>query len=126
MARKISRRGLIAKVDKAFSRFIRKQAADHAGWCECVTCHARLPIEEIQAGHWVKRGHSATRWDERNVYPQCAPCNLYHSGKQDEMAAYIALRHGPDTLLELIRLKHTEKRWTMAELRELLEKYQER
>lgn len=123
--RKISRAGLIRKVDSAFSRFIRKSHADFGGWCECVTCGKRVPWTEIQAGHFVKRGHAAVRWDTRNVYPQCSGCNLYLNGAQDQMALHIVRKHGQETLEDLLRLKHSTKRWTMPELRELLDKYRE-
>lgn len=123
--RKVTRKSLIGRVDKAFSRFIRKGAANHAGWVDCVTCGLSLPWKEIQAGHWIKRGHHATRWDERNVYPQCPQCNGYRGGAMDEMAFHIVKVHGYPVLEELLRLKHTAKYWTMGELRELLERYQE-
>ena len=123
--RKLSRKGLIAKVDSAFSRFIRKKHADEYGFVECVTCGARMRWEEAQAGHWIKRGHAAVRWDERNVYPQCPGDNLYKDGLQDVMAGHILRTHGPETIEDLLRLKHTAKRWTMAELRELLAQYSE-
>ena len=122
--RKLSRAGLIKKLDAAFSRSIRQQHADQSGWVSCVTCDKRMPWDESQAGHFIKRGHSATRWDERNVAPQCPRCNLYLGGAQDEFAAYIVRRLGQEALEDLLRLKHTEKRWRIPELKELLEKYQ--
>lgn len=121
--RKITRAGLIKKLDQVFSRSIRQHHADFGGWVDCVTCSKRMPWEESQAGHFIKRGHAATRWDERNVAPQCPRCNLYLNGAQDEFAAYIVRRFGEPALEDLIRLKHTEKRWRIPELRELLEKY---
>jgi hypothetical protein len=123
--RKLSRAGLIRKIDAAFSRFIRKRAADEYGFCTCVTCGVRLHWSEIQAGHWIKRGHAGTRWDERNVYPQCPGDNLYKDGLQDVMGGHIMNLHGPETINELLRLKRTAKRWSMPELRELLDRYQE-
>ena len=122
--RAISRKGLIARVDRAFSRFIRQRHADLDGWVGCVTCGERMPWEDSQAGHFVKRGHMAARWHEQNVAPQCPRCNLYLNGAQDEFAAYIVRTHGQDTLEELLRLKRTTKRYGMAELRELLELYE--
>jgi hypothetical protein len=121
--RAISRKGLIAKVDKLFSRYIRQKHANSGGWLDCVTCGQTMPWEESQAGHWIKRGHHSTRWDERNVAPQCPRCNLYLNGAQDEFAAYICRTHGEDVLHDLVRLKHTTKKWTMAELRELVEQF---
>ena len=123
--RKISRTGLIRKLDRAFSRHIRQKHANHGGWVECVTCGLNLPWEDSQAGHWIKRGCHATRWDERNVAPQCPRCNLWLGGAQDEFAGYIVRTHGQDTLEDLLRLKRTPKRYTLAELRELVEQYSE-
>jgi hypothetical protein len=124
--KKLSRAGLIRKVDAAFSRFIRKGHADPYGFCECVTCGKRMRWEEIQAGHWIKRGHAATRWVEENVYPQCRGCNMFSGGRQDEMAAHIVRTHGAKVLEDLIQMKHSTKRWTLAELRELRERYEEK
>jgi hypothetical protein len=120
---KPTRRSLIRRIDQAFSRYIRQSHAV-GGWVDCVTCGLRLPWEDSQAGHFVKRGHHATRWDERNVAPQCPRCNLYLDGAQDEFAAYIIRTHGTDALDDLLRLKRTEKRWRMHELRDLLEHYE--
>lgn len=119
----LSRTGLIKKIDRLFSRYIRQKHANFGGWVECVTCGLSLPWEDSQAGHFVKRGHAATRWDERNVAPQCPRCNLYLNGAQDEFAAYIVRTYGETALHELLRLKRTEKRWTMAELRGLSEQF---
>ena len=126
MPRKITRAGLIRKLDTAFSRYIRKRAANHGGWVECVTCRISLPWEDSQAGHFVKRSHHATRWDERNVAPQCPRCNLHLNGAQDEFAAHIVRTYGAWTLEDLLRLKRTTKRYTMDELRTLLEHYAEK
>jgi hypothetical protein len=118
-----SRTSLIKKVDRLFSRYVRQKHANEGGWVECCTCKKAMPWEDSQCGHWIKRGHHATRWDFRNVAPQCPGCNMYLSGAMDEFAAYICRTHGEDVMHELIRLKHTAKRWTIAELRELVEEY---
>lgn len=121
--KKPARTALIAKLDKVFSRYVRNRGAE-GGWNTCVTCGIRLPVEELQAGHWIKRGHHAVRFDERNVWPQCRGDNHYKDGLQDEMALHIQRVHGPEALEDLIRLKHTVKKWTVGELRELIEHYE--
>jgi hypothetical protein len=120
------RKRLIAKADEVFSLYVRMSHANEDGNCKCVTCPKVLPWRQIQCGHWVKRGHAATRWDIRNAYPQCPGDNLYKNGLQDEMALHIQRVHGPETLDELIRLKHTTRRWSAPELRELIEQLQEK
>jgi hypothetical protein len=121
--RTLNRTGLIKKLDKLFSRYVRQKHANQGGWVSCVTCGQAMPWEESQAGHFVKRGHHMVRWDEQNVHPQCPRCNLYLNGAQDEYAAYILNTYGKETLDRLLRAKRQSKRWTMAELRELLEQY---
>lgn len=123
--KKLTRAGLIHKLDRLFSRYIRKKYANHGGWVECVTCGKSMPWEDSQAGHFVKRGHHAVRWDERNVHPQCPQCNLYKNGAQDDYTVYIVREYGEATLRELLELKYVEKRYTMAELRDLVEQYRE-
>ncbi len=121
--RKISRNGLIKKVDQAFSIFVRKNYADENGNVRCYTCQKEMPWKESQAGHWIKRQHAAIRWNEANVKPQCPRCNLWLNGAQDAFAVALLNEYGPEMLEELMRLKHTTKRWSIPELRELLEQY---
>ena len=120
-----SRRILIQRLDKAFSRHIRKKAANHGGWCECVTCGLSVPWEDIHAGHFIPRGNHVLRWDTRNVHPQCCGCNTYRGGNLIEYTLFIQKKYGQDTLEELVRLKHTNKRHTVQELKDLLEFYSE-
>jgi hypothetical protein len=117
------RKVLIDKVDRLFSKYIRQRDANEGGWITCCTCGKQLPWEESHAGHWIKRGHAATRWHPANVYAQCPGDNLYKNGLQDEMALHIIKRHGPEMIDELMKLKHTPKRWSVSELRELIEIY---
>lgn len=116
---------LIRKIDAAFSKFIRKNHADGEGNVKCYTCSKPMHWKEADAGHWVKRQHMAIRWDERNVKPQCQRCNHFLGGAQDAFAVALLTEYGPDTLEELMRLKHATKKWSMHELRELFEQYRE-
>ena len=119
-----SRKALIRTLDKAFSRHVRRRFANEGGWVECVTCGKAMPWEESQCGHWIKRGNHATRWDMRNVGPQCPRCNLYMGGAMDEFAEYIVKTHGVEVMHELLALKRTNKKWSVEELRELIKHYQ--
>lgn len=71
---------LIVLLDKLFSYYIRAQSAT------CVLLQAQKPWNcdtRIQAGHVFSRKCLALRFDENNVYPQCATCNLRHSMGSD-------------------------------------------
>jgi predicted component of type VI protein secretion system len=48
---------------------------------------------------------------------------LYHGGKQDEFGKAIIDRYGLDAFNELLSKKHETKKWTRAELQELIETY---
>ena len=109
------------KLDRLFSMFIRRRDANDEGMGYCVTCGRWA---KLQCGHFVKRQHRATRWDERNAAGQCAmPCNHGLGGAQDEFAHHILTKYGQDTLDELMRLKHTTRKFSRDELLELIKRY---
>jgi hypothetical protein len=116
-------RALVNKLDRIYSRFIRMRDADNEGNISCVTCGKRFHWSEVHCGHWVKRQYMAVRWDERNTAAQCVSDNLYHGGKQDEFGKAIIDRYGLDAFNELLSKKHETKKWTRAELQELIETY---
>jgi hypothetical protein len=62
----------------------------------------------MDAGHFVSRRWKATKFDERNVWPQCPKCNRFSGGEAFLMANYIDthLGHGTaDLLHNLSRVK---------------------
>jgi hypothetical protein len=130
MPRKITRPGLIRKLDGLVSQYVRRRdsymnCAGHEGYASCVTCGKTAHWQDMQCGHWIKRGHASTRFDLRNVYAQCPGCNMFSGGRQDEMAGHILALHGPETVKELLTLKRTPKRWSVAELHEKIAEFQE-
>ena len=78
-----SLRNLSDDLDAVMSLYIRNKYANNKGLVKCYTCTAVLPIKEIHCGHYVKRGHKATRFLESNLRPQCPSCNQDHN--YDEM-----------------------------------------
>jgi hypothetical protein len=91
--RKISRKGLIKKLDKVFSEYIRQRFAKD-GWVQCVTCGTRKHWKEVDAGHFVSRRHYSTRWDPSNVHVQCKKCNIFGNGENYLMGKYIDQTYG--------------------------------
>lgn len=71
---------LTKELDAVVSRFVRLQAADHEGIVQCFTCPQKTTIKKIQCGHYVSRFYKATRWDLRNLRPQCFWCNIWKRG----------------------------------------------
>ncbi len=66
-------------LDAVFSRWVRLKYADENGWVKCYTCSKKLPISQIQNGHYIHRIDKATRWMPENCRPQCGICNSKHN-----------------------------------------------
>lgn len=104
--RKLPLRSLEKKLDKLFSIYTRRKYADQGGTVRCCTCPKLMFWKEADCGHWIKRQHRSTRWDERNVGPQCQRCNHFMGGCQDEFAQHIIAEHGLAAFNDLLALKH--------------------
>lgn len=101
-----------------FNHFIRLR--DNGLWC--VSCG--LPPKKKNAGHYFSSGgHSNVRFDEDNVHLQCEACNTYLSGNLLNYQIGIEKRIGAQKLLELHERAHTEKRWSVDELKEIIRIY---
>lgn len=57
-------------LDTYFSQYIRNKYSVN-GICTCYTCGKKLPIKQMQNGHFISRGYLVTRWNENNCRPQC-------------------------------------------------------
>src|SRR3954469_20819961 len=123
MKKKPTLSSLEDKLDKVFSTYIRRRHSDEGGTVSCVTCRKLMHWKESDCGHWVKRQHRAVRWDERNVGPQCARCNHFMGGVQDEFSKHIIVKYGLHVHDELLRLKHTIFKVSRAFLEQQIELY---
>lgn len=116
MRRKPSIKSLRNKLDRVFSEYIRGRDAGKP----CITCGKMVPL---QCGHFIKRQHLATRWDERNCAGQCVRCNLYLGGAQDEFAAAIVQKYGVSVLAQLLAKKHVTVKMTRSDYETMISKY---
>lgn len=73
-----SLQNLIDDMDAIFSRYIRLSYADVNGLVPCFTCPKKLPLAQMQNGHYISRANMATRFMEKNCKPQCPTCNSHH------------------------------------------------
>ena len=109
------------KLDGVFSELVRWSNPAH-----CVTCGASHHRKKLQAGHFVSRVHLATRWDERNVHPQCMACNVWKRGSPAEFSLFLTTKYGPNILQELVDLKHSTVKFTRSDLEAKCQEYRER
>ena len=121
MPKKLSRKGIVKKLDTVFSRYTRLKDANFSGYCICVTCNKQHHWTKIQAGHFISRKHYSTRWDERNVKPQCYSCNVMQYGQQFKYSQYL----GIELSEELFSLGHKIVKFSDIELIEMINYYKE-
>jgi len=115
MPRKPSRKTIVKKLDAIFSKYVRLKDADFKGNCICVTCGRSYYWKEIQAGHFISRKHYSTRWDERNVKPQCYSCNVMRYGEQYKYSKYLGIELSED----LLNLSYKIVKFSNPELMEM-------
>lgn len=117
-------------LDKVFSLYVRQKNADFRGNVKCYTCGKSVNWKvQCDAGHYIKRSHLGTRWDERNVKPQCKRCNKWLNGNQDEFAKRLVDEYGADILKELWKLKHKifkPERWWLETRIEMYKNYKKK
>ena len=112
-------------LDKEFSRFIRTRNIDEAGYDHCYTCQVRKHWSEVDAGHFVTRSAMSTRWLESNVQFQCKKCNGFRGGESYLFGLQLDQDYGPGSADAIIVKSKQIYKYTLEELRELIEKYKD-
>lgn len=120
--KKLTRKQLVAKLDKVFSTYIRQSAAKN-GYTVCVTCGDKDLWQNHQNGHFFTRGRYPTRWDETNCHVQCVRCNIFLKGNYIQYTLYMVDRYGREAVDDLEKKSKLSTKITSVELQELIEKY---
>ena len=94
--------------DKWFSIFIRLRDADEYGIVTCCTCNKQKHWKDVDCGHYIKRQHQATRYDERNCHAQCKACNYMEQGAEAKHEQHIEKLYGR----QIVHLLKSAKRHT--------------
>lgn len=102
--RKISRTGLVRKLDEIFSLYIRLRDTDENGYGKCITSGEFVHFKDADCGHFISRNNYATRWDEKNCNLQGRKDNRFLSGRQFEHGLAIDRKWGLGTA-ELLLLR---------------------
>jgi len=114
------------KLDREFSRYIRRVDADGNGYVKCFTCGIEKHWKEVDAGHFRSRKRLSTRWDEKNVQPQCKKCNGFNAGEQYIFGKNLDVKYGEGTADDITAKSFKTKKWTIAELDSMIDKYKSR
>lgn len=115
---------------KVFSRYIRmRDCLRTTGTLEfgkCITCTAQISIKEADAGHFVPGRRNSILFDETCVHLQCRRCNRFLNGEPLKYRRAIIALYGEGKDIELEDRALAERKYSMIELYELKEYYQER
>ena len=113
-----SRAQWMKEAQAAFNAFIRRRDDGQP----CICCR-RMHGGQHHAGHFRSVGSAPElRFDERNVWRTCAPCNTHLSGNLLEYRKTLVLMFGNEWV-EALEGPHPPKKWTIEELKAIKEKY---
>lgn len=114
---------------RLMQRLVKIKAADHAGFCTCVTCGKVDYWWNMQGGHYIPRGNDATKLLEENIHPQCSGCNgfgMKYGDAEKHYTLYMIDMYGRDFVEELLATKGKPHKWYRPELEDLIKELKER
>ena len=101
-----------------FNKWIRMRDSGKS----CASCD-KILVGKFDAGHYYSTRHKAVTYNEDNVHGQCVNCNQHLHGNLINYQLGIEKRIGVDRLFILHTLAHSEKKYTIPELKEIIDKY---
>ncbi len=113
--RKITRKGLVRKLDKLVSQYI--IARDK----KCVNCGSRT---NLTGGHLFSRVAYSTRWEVRNVFCQCVSCNMRHEYDPFPLTSYFIEKYGMKEYDSLHRQYSTPRKFKDFELAVMVDQFE--
>ncbi len=114
---------LMKQADLCYSKSLRKKAANVLGNMNCYTCNLLIRIAEADLGHYIPRGHYATRYDERNTKCQCQNCNRNLYGNTEIFRERLIAEYGIDVVVRLEASRNSLMKFSRHDLLEIIEKY---
>jgi hypothetical protein len=114
---------LTAKAQKVFNAFIRRRDSED-GYFTCISCGKTLPVEVMNAGHYVPQKNSSfLRFNEYNVNGECQYSNGFDEFHLIGYRKNLIDKIGQEMVDWLEANQRTIKKWTRSELLEIIEKY---
>lgn len=114
---------LLKRAEKVFNSFIRSRDSTD-GYFTCISCGKTLPVEKMNAGHYVPVGScSFLRFHEWNTSGECQGCNCFNSFHLVDYRKNLINKIGLENVEWLEENRRTEKRWSRSELEEIIFKY---
>jgi hypothetical protein len=117
-------------LDVIFSKFIRLRDSlkyDPEGVLgRCVTCGRIKEWKYMDCGHYIKRQHLSTRYDEKNCNLQCKHCNAFEQGANEIYKLAIDEKYGDGTSEMLEIKKHNKSKLDRFSYIVLIKEYKEK
>lgn len=110
-------KSLKTKADNLFSLYVRGRDK------KCVMCQT---ANNLTAGHLIKRGKMATRYDENNVFALCATCNFrdfHDSAYHDRFIQWYINRFGAKRYSCLVDKSWKIKQMKRQDFMDIISKY---
>jgi hypothetical protein len=123
--RKVSRKGLVKKLDTVFSIYIRLRKANKQGIVTCYTCGKQDHYKKMQNGHFMSRKSYSTRWEELNCQVQCYSCNVMRYGEQYKYGLELQKEYGKDLPEQLLIQSKQIVKFSNIDLEDMINKYKE-
>ena len=111
------------RLDAVFSKYIRfRDCPDGIGYC--ITCGAKITPSTCDAGHYISRRVTATRWNEINVNAQCVKCNRLNYGETKWYKEALIKRYGEDVVNRLEQRRNTIVHLTATDMENIIKHFQ--
>ena len=117
---------LTEKAQKVFNAWIRERDSKD-GYFTCISCFKTLPIESMNAGHYVPvKGGSFLRFHPDNVHGECQRCNGFDEFHLVGYRKNLLLKIGPKKVEWLENNRNVVYKWSRTELEDIIETYKKK
>jgi hypothetical protein len=114
---------LTAKAQKVFNKYVRERDSEN-GYFTCISCGKTLPIEQMNAGHYIpQKNSSLLRFNEYNVHGECISDNGFNEFHLINYRKNLINKIGQEMVDWLEENQRTIKKWSRTELNELIDRY---
>lgn len=113
-----------AKADILFSEWIRRRRADVNGRAVCILCGLKKHWRQLTCGHFKKRRHLGTRFEDKNCEVLCYECQTEsesHPIMEVKFADILVGHYGPGVLEELEMKKNMITKLSREDYKQLCE-----
>jgi len=112
--------------DKWFSLYIRLRDCDENRLAKCCTCGKIGDVKYMDCGHFIKRQHQNTRFNEINGNTQCKKCNNFEQGNDTNYERFLVEKYGEQKVNLLKASSRKPVKRTKNDLEILAKYYQEK